>query len=177
VAESKRRLPVLKQTPEEEQGEEARPPWHWVGFGTAAIVAAWLPLLYVAEALKKRLLDARFAGMASEEEVRDAIAALPGAEQARTWAVVIGLPIAAFVAGAVFGGYVVGRWGGDRAGVREAAIGGAMAAIVVAVLSAFGGGGVSWVYAVLVALSAGTAALGGKLGARRRKKAMTPNIK
>jgi hypothetical protein len=177
VAESKRRLPVLKQTPEEEQGAEARPPWHWAGFGAAATVAAWLPLLYVAEAAKRRLLDARFAGAASEEEVRDAIAALPSGEQARTWVLVIGLPIIGFIVGALFGGYVVGRWGGDRAGVREAAIAGALAALVVTVLSACSGGGVSWVYLVLVAVSAGTAALGGKVGARRRRKAMTPNVK
>jgi hypothetical protein len=177
VAESKRRLPVLKQTPEEEQGEEARPPWHWAGFGAAATVAAWLPLLYVAEAAKRRLLDARFAGAASEEEVREAIGALPTTEQAKTWALVIGLPIVGFVVGAMFGGYVVGRWGGDKAGVREAAVAGALAALVIAVLSAVSGGGVSWVYVVLIGVSAGTAALGGKVGVRRRRKAMTPNIK
>jgi MFS family permease len=176
VSESKRRLPVLKQTPEEEQGEAPRPPWHWAGFGAAATVAAWLPLLYVAEVLEKRLLDARFAGL-SKDEVRDAVAALPSSEQAKTWLIVLGLPVVGFVVGAVFGGYVVGRWGGDRAGAREAAAAGAIAAAVVTVLSACSGGGVSWVYLALAAVAAGTAALGGKLGVRRRRKAMTPNIR
>src|SRR5687768_2145051 len=64
VAE-RRRLPLIQSAPPppptpNEDGEAKRPPWHWVGFGTVAIFAVWLPLAYGAQAMVSRMLIQRF---------------------------------------------------------------------------------------------------------------------
>lgn len=177
MAETKKRLPVLKSTPEEEQGEEARPPWQWVGFGVAATFAAWVPLQYLAEAATQRLLAAWVAGASTASDVATALASLSSSERARVWAVVLGFRVVPAITSSFFGGYVVGRWGGDHAGPREAAIAGASTALVVSVLAlAAFGGVVWWTPALVLVLTTPPAWLGGIVGMRRRKKAMTPNM-
>src|SRR5688500_13599135 len=76
----RRRLPVLSNArppaaPAEED-DEARPPWHWVGFGTVAIFGGWLPLAYVAGAVSARVMAARFGTDASKEAIDLALAAM-----------------------------------------------------------------------------------------------------
>src|SRR5258708_13511948 len=46
--QSKRRLPVLQSTAEEDPGDPHRPPWQWVVFGALAIFVVWLPLSAIA---------------------------------------------------------------------------------------------------------------------------------
>jgi hypothetical protein len=178
VADTKKRLPVLKQTPEEEQGEEARPPWHWVGFGTVVFVGAWLPLAYAADAIMKKLFAGVGLGDAkTEEEVALVLASLEEGERTKLTLLVWLLRLLPCAIGAVVGGYIVGRWGGDRAGVREAAIAGVLGTTVMTVL-AVAQGGVFTVFLLIPVVIAGVfAAIGGKLGLRRRIKMLTPNMK
>jgi hypothetical protein len=177
VAQSKKRLPVLKSTPEEEQGEEPRPPWQWVGFGVAATFGAWVPLQYLAEAATQRLLAAWVQRASTAEDVATAIASLSSSERARVWAVVLGFRVVPAIASSFFGGYVVGRWGGDNAGPRESAIAGAATALIVSVLAlAAFGGVVWWTPALVLVLTTPPAWMGGRVGVRRRKRAMTPNM-
>jgi MFS family permease len=70
----------------------------------------------------------------------------------------VALAIAAFV-----GGFLVGRYGGDPVGRREATLAGLMAGIVALVL-AFAQGGISWPPLVVVILATVFSALGGARG-------------
>lgn len=70
-----------------------------------------------------------------------------------------GLAIAAMA-----GGYLVGRWG---SGPREAAIAGATAGVLATLLALTSGTG-SFALAIVIALAAFFAWLGGRLGARRK---------
>lgn len=173
VAE-RRRLPVLNNKPPDAEGrgedDEQRPPWHWVGFGTVAIFAAWLPLAYVAGALSARVMAARFGADASKDAIDLALAAMTQGERARLMATValpsiLGLAIAAFG-----GGVVVGRFG-SGAGPREAAYSGAITAFIASAMawqgltsSSFIAAGVTFLVAV------GFAAWGGRLGKARKSR-------
>jgi len=143
--ETKRRLPVLK-LPSDDGGDEAtaRPPWQWVGFGALAIFVVWLPLAFLAAWIASRM---------------DASGASPVA------AVVVlaaGLALAALA-----GGFLVGRWGASGVGVREAALAGLASAIIASAL-AFGAPGALWGALATVVVAVPFAAVGGKLGLRRR---------
>ncbi len=165
----RRRLPVLQNDSSGEPDDEARPPWHWVGFGTVAIFAAWLPLAYVGGAVSARIMAARFGADASKEAIDLALAAMTEGERARLLATValptyVGLALAAFG-----GGLVVGRFSKAPAPARVAAAAGAVTACVavavawmqISLASIVGG-------AVTVAVATGFAAWGGRLGAPKR---------
>jgi hypothetical protein len=149
--EPKRRLPLLKSAPEPhahasgaEPDEPPRPPWQWVGFGALAIFVVWLPLAWLATLAAVRIV---------------AIGASP---------VVGAIPFAASLAvAATAGGYLVGRWGTEGVGVREASLAGLAAALVATVL-AWGSAGVSPAALVTVVLATPPAAFGGWLGLKKR---------
>lgn len=159
--------------PEDDLTIEARPPWHWVGFGTVAIFAAWLPLAYAAQAAVARVLANRFGAAATAQEIGTALGTMPAGERARLMALlavpnVLALGLASFA-----GGYLVGRFGSGT-GTREAASAGAMTALVALGLS-FGAGGAGGMAAVVtsivtVLISVGFAAWGGRTGLRKRSK-------
>jgi hypothetical protein len=177
VADTKKRLPVLRSTPEDEQGEEPRPPWQWVGFGVAATFGAWVPLQYLAESVTQRLIARWVAGASTAEEVATALASLSQSERTRIWIIVLGFRAVPPIVSAMFGDYIVGRWGGDNAGAREAAIGGAATALIVSVLAiAAFGATVWWTPALVLLLTTPPAWWGGRIGLRRRKRALTPNM-
>ncbi len=173
----RRRLPVLNNTPSRSNTEadpsedEPRPPWHWVGFGTVAIFAGWLPLAYVAGALSRRIMAERFGADASKETIDAALLAMPDAEHARLMAI-IALPSLAGLALAAFGGgVVVGRFG-TGTGPREAALSGVATALMATALAWAGPS--RWMLvasSLMVLVSAGGAAWGGHVGARRRQHA------
>lgn len=159
---ARRQLPVLKNEPAPEPeaaDDEARPPWHWAGFGVVAIFAAWLPLSYVGGAISKRLVS----GIDLEH-----FDTLSTGEQAKLGLMVglptmIGLAIAAFA-----GGFVVGRFG-TGPGTRVAAVSGAITALIVTVLSWVGYSGAVLISSlILFTLATGFAALGGRVGEKRR---------
>jgi len=171
---SRRRLPVLSNDPPPvptDGAAEARPPWHWVGFGTVAIFAAWLPLAYVAGALSARAMAAHFGADASKDAIDHALAAMTSLERARLMALValpnlLGLALAAFG-----GGFTVGRFGHGTC-AREAAMSGAVTALVASAI-AWAGITVASVVAAVVTfgVAAGFAAWGGRFGAARRPRA------
>jgi tRNA-(ms[2]io[6]A)-hydroxylase len=155
--DSKRRLPLVKTPPAEGDAQgEPRPPWHWVGFGAVAIFVTWLPLSLLAGALASRIATAA-QGATHEDLVRAAIQ--------------IGIAhTAALALGALAGGFVVGRWGQHGVGVREAALAGLAAACVAVGISCVSFGASAWSLLV-VPVAVPMAALGGKLGVRRRARA------
>ena len=164
----RRRLPVISNTPPTEDEEDERPPWHWVGFGTVAIFAAWLPLAYVGGAISAKVMAARFGADASKEAIDLALRAMSGDERARLMATValpslLGLAIAAFA-----GGFVVGRFGSGT-GVREAAYSGVLTAVV-AILMAWAGPTVGTLIASVVTafVAIAFAAWGARVGVGRR---------
>jgi hypothetical protein len=142
--EPKRRLPVIR-TPEQGEAAPLRPPWQWVGFGALATVVVWLPLA----GLLARLLG----GAAT---LLDVIAHL-GALAVASWA----------------GGFIVGRWGTERIGLREAVLG-PMTAVTCAVAWSLvrSGGGVFGAIEEILAMAIAalpSAAMGGARGLRRRR--------
>jgi hypothetical protein len=149
---------------------EARPPWHWVGFGTIATFALWLPLAYVAEAVRHRVFVSRFGASASEDQVRLAFAAMDDMERFR-WTAMQTLPhVIAFALGAFAGGLLIGRFG-TGTGPREAALSGAVTALVAVGVSwrviAEGGWGALVSLVVPLVIAVGFAWWGGRVGVAR----------
>ncbi len=167
----RRRLPVIQSKPPEPEpsepdgsDEEARPPWHWVGFGTVAIFAAWLPLSYLAGYLARRGAAPYVGSATTAEEVAAKIEALSGDQRVRL-ALIEMLPhVLALAIGAFAGGFLVGRFG---PGKREAAMSGAMTAIIAMVLA---GAQTGFSPASLIAVFLGVlfAWLGGRSGVRSK---------
>lgn len=168
----KRRLPILKPSAGGGADEgEPRPPWHWVGFGTVLIFAAWLPLAYVAGAVQARMLATRFGEDASKDQIDLAVAAMTAGERvalALSQAIpgVLALALASFA-----GGLVVGRFGAG-AGMREAARAGAVTAGIATALSFRSFSAATLVSALVTfAVAAGFAAWGGRVGSRKKSPA------
>ncbi len=183
----RRRLPVLQSSSSaaQEPEDEARPPWHWVGFGTVAIFAGWLPLAYVGGSVSSRVMAARFGADASKDQIDLALAAMTAGERAQLMATValpsiVGLAIAAFVGGAIVGRFSGARQGElegaqpsrTRASSRTAAFAGAVTALI-ASATAWAGVTVATFVATAVtfAVAVGFAAWGGRFGAGRARKA------
>ena len=156
-----------------EEDVEARPPWHWVGFGTIATFACWLPLAYVAEAVRHRVFVSRFGASPSREEVELAFATMSGMERFR-WTATQTLPhLVAFALSAFAGGLLVGRFGSGT-GPREAAASGVVTALVALAVSwrvlAEGGWGAVVSMVVPLVVAVGFAWWGGRVGTRKRAK-------
>ncbi len=165
VADTKRRLPVLKAEGANE--DDNRPPWHWVGFGTLIIFAAWLPLAYAATALEGRLL-ARFAQDTSLDAIAESIHEAAPHDVIRLRLALLMLLAFPLMLGAFAGGLIVGRWSRD-AGPREAALAGLSAALVTCVLSWSDGFSAEPLVGVVLAVP--FAWLGGWFGVRKRRAA------
>lgn len=187
---ARRHLPVLNDakppSPPSDEPVDDRPAWHWIGFGTVAIFAAWLPLAYVAQLVTKGLVARLFAvasspsteasDLAGPEAIARALDAMSPAERALRMTV-LALPNAlAFALAAFGGGYLVGRFA-RHGGPREAAFSGACAAFVAVVIA---WGGFTLVYVAtavfVVVLAVAFAALGGRAGRVGSKKAASRAI-
>jgi tRNA-(ms[2]io[6]A)-hydroxylase len=155
VETQKRRLPLVKSGPPAGGGEDEppRPTWQWVGFGAVAIFTAWLPLSALAWLLSSR--------------VRATLGGAAGAAPGRADVVAMIANIAALAVASVAGGYVVGRWGAQGVGVRQAALAGLATALVAGGLS-WASYGLSLGQLVVVVVAVPMAALGGRAGLRRR---------
>jgi hypothetical protein len=94
-----------------------------------------------------------------------AVAALPPESYAKLRLLFAVTHGAALALASLAGGILVGRFGGERIGPREAALAGIMAALIATVLS---WQGPSWLPLVALALAGGFAALGGRIGVERR---------
>ncbi len=154
--DGKRRLPLLPKTEVAQEGDEERPPWHWAAIGAAAIFVFWLPLAFLANAAL-----ARVHGGAEVDQVPRAVQAL-----------MVGVNLLAFALASFAAGLLVGRFGG-KAGPREATLAGLGAATIAWMIGIWGAqAGLligAMLLALLVAVSAGSARLGGSLGLRSRK--------
>lgn len=171
----RRRLPVLQNKPLQSaeptaDEDEARPPWHWVGFGTVAIFAAWLPLAYVGGSLSAKVMTARFGPDASRDAIELALASMTEGERARLSATVALPGIVALGIAALAGGIVVGRFG-HGTGAREAALAGGATAIIASAL-AWTGPSLAALVSIVVtfAVAIAFAGWGGKLGSSRRSR-------
>lgn len=164
----KRKLPVLNRAvPAGGDAEEPRPPWHWVGFGAVLVFAAWLPLAWLAEALKRRIVVTLLGPVESAADIESGMARLAGGKRVAFAAATVGLPALAMILGAIAAGYVVGRHGGTTK-ARDAGMAGVMSAVVACVLA--------WVTAgfspllLAIAFVLGPAAwIGGWRGVKARK--------
>ncbi len=143
----KRRLPVLQTAVGEDPDVPPRPAWQWVVFGALAIFVVWLPLAWITATVMTSRAEPRFA---------------PGVQ-----ALLFG---AGLVVAALAGGYLLGRWGTRAVGVREAALAGVSAGAIAATLGSMGLALPLRVLvaAVAVALASAPAALGGRLGMKKR---------
>ncbi len=162
---TKRRLPVIQRAAPEEEPDEPRPTWHWVGFGTVAIFTAWLPLASGAQALHAWSLRRRFGVTGGAEEIFAVLSTLhPEIRRQLLWEMVA--PHAAMLALASFaGGYLVGRFG-EHAGVKEAALAGVATSVVAALLSWSTAG----IFALVpFVLAVPFSSLGGYVGAKKKK--------
>jgi hypothetical protein len=147
---AKKKLPILKTAASEGHEEaEPRPPWHWVGFGTVAIMAAWLPLAGLSQSVLTRTI---FPSQGAPPSGNAIVAFV--LTQAFALALASGL-----------GGALVGRYGGE-AGPRESAMAGFCAGLIPVVLSL--SSGFSPIYFGVIALAVCAAWLGGKLGLKKR---------
>lgn len=175
---SKRRLPVVGNPPrvnpapradhedDGDDGEEARPPWHWVGFGAAAIFTAWLPLAALAQLVTARVIASFVGAVDSADEAHARVAELAPSDAARLQIAILAVYALAVAGGAVAGGYLVGRWG-RPAGPREATIAGVVAGAVACALAAASARDFAAPMLASIVLGGAGAALGGWLGARR----------
>jgi hypothetical protein len=160
---TKHKLPVLQETPDD---EPVRAPYQWVGFGAVAIFVAWLPLSWIFGRLAARVSASWLGSVSSPDEAALAVAHLEGPARLRVGIALVGFHAAGLALAAIAGGFLVGRWGGE-AGVREAAMSGALAVAIVAVLS-FVSAGLSWTPLVAAAVATLASAAGGYLGRKRR---------
>lgn len=156
----------------DEEAVPERPPWHWVGFGTIATFACWLPLAYLAEAVRHHVFTARFGSSPSREEIDVAFAAMTAMERFR-WTAMQTLPhVMAFGLSAFAGGLLVGRFG-PNAGAKEAALSGLVTALVAVGVSwrvvAEGGWGAFVSVVVPMLVSVGFAWWGGRTGSKKRR--------
>jgi hypothetical protein len=168
----RRRLPVLQSPPSAREGDDdARPPWHWVGFGAVAIFAGWLPLAYVGGAVSARMMAARFGADASRDAIEVGLAAMSAGERAELMATVALPNLLALAVAAFIGGAIVGRFGGASAPARVAGGAGAATALIASVSAWSGLTTASLVAtAVTFAVAIGFAAWGGRFGGGRAPK-------
>lgn len=164
----KRSLPLL-QEPSGEDPLPSRAPWQWVALGTVAIFVVWLPLAAACQALAARIVSHWLGTFASPEEAALALARVDSDIRLRATVVLVGFPLVGLVVASFGGGALVGRWGGS-AGVREAALSGASAALIAALLTLLSGA-LSWAPLLAIPPAALAAAVGGALGRALRRRA------
>jgi hypothetical protein len=164
----KHRLKVLR--PDDDPDEPPRPTWQWVGFGVVAIFAAWVPLSVVTQGIAARFVLARLGEVDSAAGTAARLAALPEAEQWRMGMLLFVLSTTTLALAAAGGGFLVGRYG-ESAGVREAALSGAVAVAIAALMTAVSGGASLLSLAGLV-VAVPVAAVGARLGLRLRPRGL-----
>jgi tRNA-(ms[2]io[6]A)-hydroxylase len=170
-----RQLPIVGQKPAPPPGTVAapddpdeRPPWHWAGIGAVLIFTAWLPLALVSGWLTRMLLDV-LVPAAGRADVVAFRAGAPTSTQVGVRAAMVGPAALAFALASAGGGALVGRFGG-RAGPREGAVAGWLAASTAWALTAAASGlGSTWALWFPVAgLGTLAAWLGARAGLRAR---------
>jgi hypothetical protein len=161
-----RRLPVLQNQDTDDAAAARRPRWQWVLIGAGLVITLFLPLsglgVWLGGWLSRAALSGGTAGT-------DGTAGASGATP-----IVLGvLPVAlSFLIACAGAGALVGRFGG-QAKAREAALSGALGALIGWGLAALGGSLSPWLVAlvslaVLLVLGAAAAFVGARLTLSRR---------
>ena len=161
-----RRLPVLQNQDTDDAAAARRPRWQWVLIGAGLVITLFLPLsglgIWLGGWLSRAALSGGTAGA-------DGTAGASGATP-----IVLGvLPVAlSFLIACAGAGALVGRFGG-QAKAREAALSGALGALIGWGLAALGGSLSPWLVAlvslaVLLVLGAAAAFVGARLTLSRR---------
>jgi tRNA-(ms[2]io[6]A)-hydroxylase len=153
---------------QEASSDDARPPWHWTLIGALFALSIWVPLAMLSSWIAARAVR-RVVGESPPDAIADQLTSAAGGTRAALWLAVTATPMLSFAVACLAAGALVGRFG-QRAGAKEAAFGGALAAAAGAMLSAVQAG---WVFslvglAVLAPVGAGAGWLGGRLGWARR---------
>jgi tRNA-(ms[2]io[6]A)-hydroxylase len=165
MSKEKRRLPILQ--PRDDDGEQ-RPAWHWAVIGAVAILLLWIPLSMLTQWMARRSIER--AGVGDDAAALEALS--PSQRLWLSLLVVVG-PLAALAIAGLFGGMLVGRFGG-AAGKNEATLAGALAAVAAVLAVAFqtlasSGLATFLLTAAVVGVTAALSARGGAaLGARWR---------
>ena len=161
-----RRLPVLQNQDTDDAAAARRPRWQWVLIGAGLVITLFLPLSGLGIWLGGWLSRAALSGGTAEA---DGTAGASGATP-----IVLGvLPVAlSFLIACAGAGALVGRFGG-QAKAREAALSGALGALIGWGLAALGGSLSPWLVAlislaVLLVLGAAAAFVGARLTLSRR---------
>jgi tRNA-(ms[2]io[6]A)-hydroxylase len=160
-----RRLPVLKSDPD--AGED-RPAWHWIPIGLVLIVSIWAPLAMIAGFVARRVTRALL-GDLPPDELSLRLADASAGDRFGLWFVLTATPLLAYAVSCSAAGAMVGRFGG-KAGRKEAAIAGALAALAGAGLTLLNSTLAASAASLLMLVPIGTGAawLGGSFGVRRR---------
>jgi tRNA-(ms[2]io[6]A)-hydroxylase len=159
-----RRLPVLQNAPPDEE----RPAWQWGAIGVVFIFSIWVPLAMLASWLGGRVSH-QLVGDLPPDELALRLADASSGERFWLWFVLTVVPVLAYALACWASGAMVGRFGG-KAGPREAAVAGGVAALGAAGLTllraSVSASAASLV--VLLPIGVGAAWLGGLFGKRRR---------
>jgi hypothetical protein len=160
-----RRLPVLQEAASPDDG---RPPWHWTLIGALFALSIWVPLAMLGTWVAGRAVR-RLVGDVAPSAMAEQLATAAWPTRMGLWFAVTGVPLLSFAVACLAAGALVGRFG-NRAGMKEAAAGSALAAAVGALLSMAQAG---WVFSlagllVLMPLGAGAGWFGGRIGWRYR---------
>jgi tRNA-(ms[2]io[6]A)-hydroxylase len=170
MADGKRRLPVLQPRDDD---DEPRPPWHWSVIGGVAILIAATPLGMLASWYARISIERVIPPGADQAAILAAMEALTVAERVWLSLLSVGGRLAAMALGALLGGILVGRFGGD-AGLKEATVAGIGAGTVVSLFAAYDAlrsGQIAFWFigaGVVIVLSLLGARLGAYLGLRWR---------
>ncbi len=165
----KRRLPVLNTKPPAGGGDDEppRPPWHWVGFGIVLVFAAWLPLAWLAELVKSKVLVGFLGRVQNPAETEAAMRQLGTSGRLAVVVATLGLPALAMALGAAAAGFVVGKFG-PQTTARDAGLAGVGSALLVSIL-VWITAGFSLAPLAAVPLLGGAAWVGGRQGARAKR--------
>ncbi len=159
-----RRLPVLQNAPPDEE----RPAWHWAVIGVVFILSIWAPLAMLASWVAGRVSH-HLLGDLPPDELSLRLADASATDRFWLWFVLTVAPIVAYGVACWASGAMIGRFGG-KAGAREAALAGAVAAFVGAALTLVRASVAASAASllVLVPVGVGAAWLGGVFGKKRR---------
>jgi hypothetical protein len=173
-----RHLPIAGQKQAPPPGtvaspEEERPPWHWSAIGAVLVFTAWLPLAMIGQWLSARLVG-MIVPAGVEGDTAAALAVLPPDRRALLHASLVGPQIVMFLLATYGGGFLVGRFGG-KAGAKEAAVAGVLAASTAWALTAAsqGLGRTFFLWPPVALLGLVGAYLGGRHGVRSRRNEAT----
>jgi tRNA-(ms[2]io[6]A)-hydroxylase len=156
---------VLQNAPPDEE----RPAWHWAAIGVLFIFSIWAPLAMLSTWLAGRVSH-ELLGDLPPDELSLRLADASSGDRLRLWFALTAAPIVAYTLACLASGALVGRFGG-RAGAREAALSGAIAALVGAGLTLLRASASASAASlvVLLPLGVGAAWLGGVLGKKGRR--------